>query len=152
MTTQVVMMVNPYGSAQGKVILTSQNLYFHPDRHELKRPQQPTDEEEEKEKEKEDRDREQEAEVVKKSKKGGFIYRWKDKKWRWVYIRVYAQNGLFFLFSFLSTHPPAYISTCIHTNMHTYIHTFQIGPCHRNTRPSFLAAKLCTRDLFLRRT
>ena len=56
MTAQVVKLVNAYGSAQGKVILTNQSLYFHPDR---------------------DIEAGGESET-----KGGFTYIWKDKKWR----------------------------------------------------------------------
>jgi hypothetical protein len=53
-TSEGAKMVNPYGSIQGVLILTNQNLYFHPDW----------------------------SIPVKEQFKGGEPYMWKDKKWR----------------------------------------------------------------------
>lgn len=88
-TTQAAIVVNAYGSVQGRVLLTTQSLYFHPDRHLLP----PAKGEREEEGGEEDgTGKEAGGGTVAKGqarrrKRGAFAYQWKDKKWRCV--RVY---------------------------------------------------------------
>ncbi len=146
-TTQVAIVVNPYGSAQGRVLLTSQSLYFHPDRHLLPLRQ---GEEAEGQGGKDEQPEGKEkgggrggGKGKGKGKGGGFAYQWKDKKWRCVRVSFVCLSDCLSW----ATAPPRCSSP--HTTQYTQY--TQAGPRDGGARPALPPSELRPGGVLLRR-